>query len=245
MRLATELSGLGRALRSRAQIKVRQPLREVVVMLPARAERESLTRIEDQLREELNVKSVRAVTDESAFRRVTVRPNLPRLGKPLGSRLATLNSRIQDLDDAMLGEIAARVRAEQGVEIGEFSLDHRDLLVDASDRPGFLSGMEGAHSLALDTTVTLELAREGIARELVRHLQELRRSAGLDVSDRITAYVYRGGDDLEAALADHSDYIQQETLATQILQRPPTQDAADRTINLEGQTVTIGVEKLA
>ncbi len=244
VRLATELSGLGRALRSRAQIKVRQPLREVVVMLPARAERESLTRIEDQLREELNVKSVRAVTDESAFRSLTVRPNLPRLGKPLGSRLATLNSRIQDLDDAMLGEIAARVRAEQGVEIGEFSLDHRDLLVDASDRPGFLSGMEGAHSLALDTTVTLELAREGIARELVRHLQELRRSAGLDVSDRITAYVYRGGDDLEAALTDHSDYIQQETLATQILQRPPTQDAADRTINLQGQTVTIGVERV-
>ena len=82
-------------------------------------------------------------------------------------------------------------------------------------------------------------------RSLPGHLQELRRSAGLDVSDRITAYVYRGGDDLEAALADHSDYIQQEILATQILQRPPTQDAADRTITLEGQTVTIGVEKLA
>ena len=84
------LSSLGRAVRGRAQIKVRQPLQEMLVMLPGRAERESLERIEDQLLEELNVKAVRAVEDESAFLSIRVRPNLQNLGRRLGGDLPKL-----------------------------------------------------------------------------------------------------------------------------------------------------------
>ena len=241
--LAEELSSLGRSVRSRAQIKVRQPLGEVVIMLPGRAERESLERIEDQLREELNVKRVRSVLNDASFRSSQIRPNLPRLGPRYSGKMAGLTQAFRRLDDDAVSDIVARVRAGQDVSIGEFTLAPDDLLVDSSDRPGFLSGGDDNHSLALDTTITVELAREGLARELVRHMQELRRSAGLDVSDRITAYVYRGGDSLTAAIADHSDYIQQEILAIDIQQRPPGLKAVDLNITLDGQTVTIGVEK--
>ena len=123
------------------------------------------------------------------------------------------------------------------------TLSHEDLLVDTSEREGFLSGAEGIYSLALNTEITRELAREGMARELVRHLQELRRTAGLDVSDRIHAYISGDGEMVTAALTDFGDYVRQETLSIEILQSTPSAAAATNTVKLDEDTVTIGVER--
>ena len=125
------------------------------------------------------------------------------------------------------------------------TLSHEDLLVDTSDRDGFLSGAEGIYSLALNTEITRELAREGMARELVRHLQELRRTAGLDVSDRIRAYVSGDGEMVTAALTDFGDYVRQETLAVDILrvEGKPDDSIHTNTVKLDEDTVTIGVER--
>ena len=243
VRLAMRLSSLGRAVRGRAQIKVRQPLAEMLVMLPGRAERESLSRIEDQLMEELNVKAVRAVDDESAFLSARVRPNLQNLGRRLGGELPKLTAHIESLSDADLNAVAARVRNEQSQDMAGFELSHEDLLVDTSDRAGFLSGAEGIYSLALNTEITRELAREGMARELVRHLQELRRTAGLDISDRIHAYISGDGEMVTAALTDFGDYVRQETLSIEILRSAPADGATTNTVKLDEDTVTIGVEK--
>ena len=243
VRLAMRLSSLGRAVRGRAQIKVRQPLQEMLVMLPGRTDRESLARIEDQLLEELNVKAVSPVDDESAFLSVRVRPNLQNLGRRLGGDLPKLTTHIEGLSDADLNTVAARVRDEQSQELAGFELSHEDLLVDTSDREGFISGAEGIYTVALNTEITTELEREGLARELVRHLQELRRSAGLDVSDRITAYVSGDGDGVAGALSDFGDYVRQETLSVDILQTAPGDGAATNTVKLDEATVTIGVEK--
>ena len=244
VRLAMRLSSLGRAVRGRAQIKVRQPLQEMLVMLPGRAERESLERIEDQLLEELNVKAVRAVDDESAFLSIRVRPNLQNLGRRLGGELPKLTAYIESLSDADLNGVAARVRNEQSQDLTGFTLSHEDLLVDTSDKEGFLSGAEGIYSLALNTEITTELAREGLARELVRHLQELRRTAGLDVSDRIRAYVSGDGEMVTGALTDFGDYVRQETLAVDILQTAPGEGVTTNTVKLDEDTVTIGVERV-
>ncbi len=244
VRLAMRLSSLGRAVRGRAQIKVRQPLAEMLVMLPGRAERESLARIDDQLIEELNVKAVRAVEDESAFLSVRVRPNLQNLGRRLGGDLPKLTAHIESLSDAELNAVAARVRNEQSQDLAGFTLSHQDLLVDTEDRPGYLSGAEGIHTVALNTEITTELRREGLARELVRHLQELRRTAALNVSDRITAYVSGNGANIPDTLSDYGDYIRQETLAVDILQTTPAEGAATETVKLDDDTVTIGVEKV-
>ena len=244
VRLAMRLSSLGRAVRGRAQIKVRQPLAEMLVMLPGRAERESLARIDDQLIEELNVKAVRAVEDESAFLSVRVRPNLRSLGRRLGGDLPKLTAHIESLSDADLQAVAARVRNEQSQDLAGFTLSHEDLLVDTEDRPGYLSGAEGIHTVALNTEITTELQREGLARELVRHLQELRRTAALNVSDRITAYISGNGANIPDTLSDYGDYIRQETLAVDILQTTPAKDAPTNTVKLDDDTVTIGVEKV-
>ena len=244
VRLAMRLSSLGRAVRGRAQIKVRQPLQEMLVMLPGRAERESLGRIDDQLMEELNVKAIRAVDDESAFLSVRVRPNLANLGRRLGRDLPTLTSHIEGLSDPERNAVAARVRNEQSQDLAGFTLSHEDLLVDTSDNEGFISGSEGIYTVALNTAITTALEREGVARELVRHLQELRRTAGLDVSDRITAYVSGDGDAVAGALSDFGDYVRQETLSVDIVLSPPAADITTNTVTLDESTITIGVQKV-
>ncbi len=243
VRLAMRLSRLGRATRDRAQIKVRQPLQEMLITLPGRADRESLERIRDQLLEELNVKAVRAVDDESAFTSVRVRPNLQNLGRRLGGDLPRLTARIEGLSDAERSAVAARARDQQPQELAGFDLSHEDLLIDSSDRQGYISGSEGIYTVALNTEITTLLEREGVARELVRHLQELRRTAGLDVADRITAYVSGDGDGVAGALSDFGDYVRQETLSVDILQTAPGSGAATNTVTLNEGTVTIGVEK--
>ncbi len=243
VRLAVRLSSLGRAVRGRAQIKVRQPLQELLVMLPGRADQESLARIEDQLKEELNVKAVRPVDDESAFLSVRLLPNLQLLGRRLGADLPKLAAHLAGLGDGELQTVAARVRNKQPQDLAGFTLSHEDLILDTSDRPGFLSGAEGVYSLALNTEVTEKLAREGLARELVRRLQELRRDADLNVSDRIRAYVSGGDARLAGALSDFGDYVRQETLAIDILQSPPVDGTATNSVTIDDLPVTLGVER--
>ena len=244
VRLAMRLSSLGRAVRARAQIKVRQPLQEMLVLLPGRADRESLGRIQDQLLEELNVKGVRPVDDESIFLSVRVRPNLQNLGRRLGADLPRLTGHLDGVSDAERNTIAARVRDEQTQEVAGFSLAHDDLLVDSSDREGFISGAEGIYTVALNTEITPSLEREGVARELVRHLQELRRTAGLDVSDRITAYIAGDGDGVAGALTEFGEYVRQETLSVDIVTTMPGDGVATNTVTLDETAVTIGVEKI-
>ena len=244
VRLAMRLSSLGRAVRARAQIKVRQPLQEMLVLLPGRADRESLGRIQDQLLEELNVKGVRPVDDESIFLSVRVRPNLQNLGRRLGADLPRLTGHLDGVSDAERNTIAARVRDGQTQEVAGFSLAHDDLLVDSSDREGFISGAEGIYTVALDTEITPSLEREGVARELVRHLQELRRTAGLDVSDRITAYIAGDGDGVAGALSEFGEYVRQETLSVDIVTTVPGGGVPTNTVTLDETAVTIGVEKV-
>ena len=245
VRLAMRLSSLGRAVRARAQIKVRQPLQEMLVLLPGRADRESLGRIQDQLLEELNVKGVRPVDDESIFLSVRVRPNLQNLGRRLGADLPRLTGHLDGVSDAERNTIAARVRDGQTQEVAGFSLAHDDLLVDSSDREGFISGAEGIYTVALNTEITPSLEREGVARELVRHLQELRRTAGLDVSDRITAYIAGDGDGVAGALTEFGEYVRQETLSVDIVTTVPGFGVPTNTVTLDETAVTIGVEKVS
>ena len=243
VRLAMRLSSLGRSARSKAQIKVRQPLAEALVLLPSAGERESLGRIADQLRDELNVKEIVAAEDETAFLQFSVRPNLARLGPRLGREMGAVAKVIQSLEGEDLAQVAGRARAGLSVEIAGTTLTSEDLLVESEDRAGYISTNESTTTIAIDTTVTAELAEEGFARDLVRHIQELRRTAGLEISDRITAFVH-GDEYVSHVLERHGDYIRQETLALSLLSEQPGDGVATETVTLDDQQVTIGVEKV-
>ena len=246
VRLTMRLASLGRSARSKAGIKVRQPLPRVFVKLRAPSERDALPRVEAQLLDELNVRELVPVEDESDFLRYEVRPNLPVLGPKYGKEMGKVREAIAKLD------AAAVVKAEGTViKAGAYELEPEELLVSTVEREGYASAQEGGYIVLVDTEVPPELRDEGLAREVVHRIQNLRRDAGFDISDRITTYWQArdpstsSGQALRRVLAAHADYVRGETLSLDLIEGEPPSDAHREEQTVEGHDVVLGVVRTA
>jgi len=238
MALARRLSSLGRAARSEAGVKVRQPLARALVYLPPGSPGLPPGIVED----ELNVDRVEAADELGEVLAYELVPNFKLLGPRIGRRVQDLRSAMATVDTA-----AAAADLTEGrpvtVELAdgplELSADEVELRVRA--QPGFAVSRDGAEVLALDLALDDDLRRRGLAREVIRHVQDLRKETGLDVSDTIVLHVV-GIDDLSPLF----DMIAREVLAVRIETSPP-EDGAGTTITLEDgdvtRTVTIRVER--
>ena len=231
VRLAMRVASVGRAARSKAQVKVRQPLAKVLVQLRPE-EQGLLSQVESQILDELNVKAVEVATGES-LATFQVRPNLPVLGPKYGDRVTAVTTALAGADASA---IAAQVRAGRPVTVGEFTLEPDEVLVSVQQRPGGLMA-------AVDTTITPELEAEGAARELVHRVQSLRRSAGLNIDDRIILYVSGADARMLSVVDGQGEYIRQETLSRELLLTPPPKSAYAEEQTVEGVQLTLGVER--
>ena len=206
--------GLGRAARNASGLRVRQPLSRLFVRTPDRAQEATVARHAAQIREELNVKSVEVLASDADLLSYRVRPNLPRIGKRYGRRVPAIRDALAKADGRA---IATAVNAGRSFEIvlenETLIFEPEDVLVESTSAEGYACAEEGGYLAGLDTTLTESLAREGLARELVRTVQEARKQAGLDVSDRIALSI-DGSPDIRAALDQHRNYVMEETLAT-------------------------------
>ncbi|MBK5230703.1 MAG: isoleucine--tRNA ligase, partial [Thermoleophilia bacterium] len=204
---------LGRAARAQAKVKLRQPLAEAVVVA-ADDEREAIGRFEGLIADELNVKSIRYVTDADELARVELKPNFKALGPRLGKNMPLAKDAIGALDAA-----AAAAKLKNGETVGlsiggdEIQLSADDVQVVLAPPDGYQLEREGTHAVALDLTITDELKREGLARAVVHAVQTARKDAGLAVEDRIVLRL-GGSDVLLDATRAHSEHIAGETLAT-------------------------------
>ncbi len=207
--LVQRMVSLGRGARAKAQTKVRQPLAAAILVPRNEAERSALERLAPQIAEELNVKRVEAVTDPGDRLSYTLRPNLPVLGPKFGQQVGAVRGALQQADATA---IVAAMRAGDPIEVGGFTLAPTDVLVAVEASEGWAAQEESGYAALIDTTLTPELLAEGIAREVVRRLQDLRRDAGLDVSDRIHV-AYRAGAPVATVMASHGAMISEEVLA--------------------------------
>ena len=237
--LVQRMISLGRGARSNARIKVRQPLTSVVLIPRTERERDALERLAGQIAEELNVKRVEVAADAGDRLRYRLRPNLPALGPRFGSELGRVREAIEQTDAA---ELVRRMRAGQPLDLGGFELGAADVLVAVEPADGWTAAEDAGYAALLDTTITPELASEGLARELVRRLQELRRQAGFEVTDRIHVS-YRAGEEVRAVLAEHGRYIGEETLALSIEEGEPPGGATSAEATLDGHAVTLAVRR--
>ncbi len=212
VRLVQRLVSLGRAARAKANLKVRQPLAAVYVKLQTPEEAVMVRQLADQVIEELNVKALHVIEDEGEFFEYTVRPNLPVLGPRLGSDVGRLQRGLAQADKAALVREAS---AGRPVSIDGIELQPDELLVSMTGKPGYAVAEEAGYAVAVTTEVTPELADEGMARELVRRIQEMRKSAGFEISDRIRLG-YDGDAEVARVLGAWRDYVAQETLASAI-----------------------------
>ena len=238
--LAMRLASLGRSARSAARIKVRQPLNALIVELNSPQEREALPMIADQLKEELNVRDVRDTSESDSLMAYRLRPNLPALGPKYGRQVNEIRNLLNEADAAV---VATTVRASGIVNLGEFELNPDEILVDNVAAEGYAVESDGTYTVGIATEVTLELRAEGYVRDIAHIVQNMRKNAGLEISDRIHLSIDAPADsDMALAIADHADYIASETLAVGINGEIADEVARDRH-SVDGVEVEIGLAK--
>ena len=215
MAIARETVRLGLAARGQAKIAVRRPLRAAVVVATG-SEREAIERMSGIVREELNVRELRFVSEADELGEVELKPNYRTLGPRFGKHMPLVAAAVAGLDAALA---AATLRNGGHVAISIDGKDHEltieDLQVSMKPLEGYQVEREGSHAVALELEIDDDLQIEGWAREIVRAIQRARQDAGLEVTDRI-ALTLDGDDSLVAAARTHERYIAGETLAVQV-----------------------------
>jgi isoleucyl-tRNA synthetase len=244
MALVMRLASLGHAARNKANRKVRQPLAEAAFSVGGSEERAAIERFADLLEDELNVKHVRPLSASGEAASFSLNPLPRQLGQKYGSRFPAVRQALLGLDP----EASARALLEgQPLQVNlegetlEILPDEVEVRVTA--RSGYAVAADGAYLAALVTDLTPDLILEGLAREFVRRVQDLRKTADLDIADRIELFV-DASQNLTDAIKVHLSYIQGETLTTTLHFSQPPEDAAVVTDNFDGESVTVGLKKV-
>ena len=214
-RLAMKISSMGRAARSQAGVKVRQPLKRVLVRPRVEDERDHVLRVQTQILDELNIKELRVLNETRTH---------------------------VDSDDEEEAQLYRRALEAVGT-YGETSRPGASQVEAILRLDQYSVSLEGGYMVAVDTTVTPELAEEGLSRELVRRIQNLRRSAGFEITDRIITS-YQGPQQVGEVMAKFADYIRQETLSEELTETEPEEGAHVDRQRLEGMDVILGVKRV-
>jgi isoleucyl-tRNA synthetase len=243
-----EAVSLGRAARKSAGLKVRQPLSELHVRGPNAAASEGLRRFEADLREELNVKAVRYLDAASTLVEYRFKPNLRVVGKKYGKQVPAITAALKALTGDEARKAAQLVEAKQPVPLAldgvSLELQPDELLLETSSPEGFAVAEGDGVLVALNTQLSPELRLEGLARDLVRNVQDARKNAGLAISDHIALFV--GGDGagaLREALAAWGGYVRDETLADELVVGDAPAGAYQERVSLDEGEATIGIVK--
>ena len=215
MELAQRISSLAHSLRKKSVLKVRQPLQRILVPVLNDSTKEQVGLVEDLICAEINVKHIEFLDDESESGVLvkSVKPNFKRLGQQYGPRLKAVGARIQQMTAAEISKLEKEGSLAVEVDGQPITLAPDDVEIRTDDLPGWLVATDGPLTVALDVTLTDELRQEGLARELVNRLQNLRKDSGLEVQDKIRVTLADQQPELTAAVAAFGDYIRTETQA--------------------------------
>jgi isoleucyl-tRNA synthetase len=250
VRLSADVDGLldvvslGHAARNAARVRVRQPLAELKVYPAGNdSHRRAAERFPDQLSEELNVKWVTLA--DGPLLKPEIKPNPKSLGPKFGPRLAEVQKAVAATPPATLAEL---IQAGKPFELsgpgGPLALESGDFFVQMKAPEGWAGVADRGTEVLLDVRLTEELRREGTARDVVRQVQEQRKSAKLEMEDRIALYLATESEPLRKAIDAHRDYIAGETLATSWAAGPLNGQAHRATVQVEGQPLTIELARV-
>ena len=235
MDLVRDLISLGRNIREEVKIKVRQPLSEALI---DSKNEELISDLTDLIKEELNVKTVKFITDTENYMNFTVKPNFKEVGKVFGPLMKEFQNKLEELST---GEISKLSNGESvNMTIGDKEYEITSSMVDirTNSKEGFDVGTDSSNFIILNTELTEELVMEGIARELISKVQNLRKQRDFDIADRITLY-YDGDDSIDSAVSMFEDFIKNETLSLDIVKKSSLPEEVD----LNGHITYIDVEK--
>ena len=223
MELAQRASSMVLALRRKVNIKVRQPLSKLVIPVLDIRVKEQLEKVKTLMLGEVNVKEAEFISDTTGLITKKIKPNFKTLGKIYGKQMKEIASAFNSLSQEDIAAIQANevTGADYVMHLasGDVVLARGDYEISSEDMPGWLVANDGPLTVALDITVTEELKKEGIARELINRIQNLRKDSGFDVTDKIIVGIFAEGEtmsEISDSLGVFAEYIAQQTLATSV-----------------------------
>ena len=216
MSKARTIASLALSLRKKEQIKVRQPLQKIMIPVRNAAEREAIELVADLIQSEINVKSIELLDDASDILVKEIKPNFKTLGPRFGKNMKAAVGVINNLNDEQIKSLEAGETLAVQINGEEANIQPNDVLIQSKDIEGWLVANGNGLTVALDIQLDDDLINEGIAREMVNRIQNLRKDAGFEVTDKIVLYL-KEDVALVKVFEKHQAYIQQETLAKEIV----------------------------
>jgi isoleucyl-tRNA synthetase len=243
MALAQLLVNLGHGLREKTGQRVRQPLPELRFACANPAQRAAIEKLADVIQEELNVKKITGCDHLDDLVHYNYKPNLKTLGPKFGKGLSAISKALPTISEQTLAPLRRGESVTLSLDGTEYLLAPEDVLISTQQAADWVAADERGLQIALSTVLTPELVREGMARDFVRQVQQLRKDADLEIENRIRIAYATADDNVQQAVAEWSHYIRSETLADSITlaDAPPTGTEAA----LIGETsVPLWIEKV-
>ncbi|NKB75854.1 MAG: isoleucine--tRNA ligase [Gammaproteobacteria bacterium] len=243
MDVVQHVVGLGRSAREESKVKVRQPLSRILIRTPAEEAKAAIIKHEQQILQELNVKKVEFIAPDAKLVSYSIKPDFPRLGKRHGKLMPAIKTALGQADGAWIARKVSNSESftldiqEQPIEFGP-----DDVQVLTSSAQGYASSEGNGYLAALDTSLTETLIIEGLAREVVRTVQDARKSAGLEISDRIYLCV-EGSEKVLAAISTHKEYLISETLTVGLKRKEEIENSFETHRATEDESWTINLAR--
>ena len=243
MGLARTISSVVLSLRNQAEINVRQPLPRILVVTGTGVEREAVDDVAGIILDEVNCKEIQYVDHTSDVVRRSAKPNFSRLGPRLGSKMKPVNEKVRQLGDDAITDYIDTGSLVLTIDGDEIELGPEDLEITSEGIEGWLVEQRAGITVALDTQISEALLEEGLARESVKRIQNLRKDAGFDVTDRIEIG-YRGSERIANAIDQWNDWIRNETLALELQPSEQPQGDAVASFEIGEEQLTVAVRRV-
>ncbi|MDD2996622.1 MAG: isoleucine--tRNA ligase [Paludibacter sp.] len=243
MQLAQQTTSMILALRKKAEKKVRQPLSKAVVPAPDDKTFEQLSYVADLVKTEVNIKELEIISADKDVDNLVkkIKPNFKTLGKKYGKQMKEIAAAFGTLTKQEISEIERNGQYTLKLDSGDVLIEAEDAEIITEDMPGWMVANEGKLTVALDITVTEALLREGIARELVNRIQNIRKSSGYEITDKIVVEI-ENRPEIEGAVQEYGSYIAAQTLANSVTLKNVIGNATE--LDFEEYIVKISVEKV-
>jgi len=233
MDIAQRISSLVLGIRKKERLKVRQPLQKIIVPVLDKTFASDLAHVSDLILSEVNVKELELLEEGNGMFVKQIKPNFKTIGPKYGKQMKAIAAMVAQFTQDDIASVEANKGWKGEIEGVAIELDNADFEIVAQDIPGWLVSSEGGITVALDSHLSDELRQEGIAREVVNRIQNLRKDSGLDVTDKIELTI-ETTEEIKSAIASNQAYICNEVLATNILFAAVNGDAVSVDIEQEG-----------
>lgn len=235
MDLAQRICSLIHSLRKTNRIKVRQPLSKILIPILSEQTREQIRHVDELIKTEVNIKAVEYLNDASGVLSKKVKPNFKALGPKFGKDMKAVAAVIT----AMTADDLKTLEENKTIALENFTIALEDVEIQTEDLPGYLTASDAGITVALDINITPELKQEGIARDFVNRIQNLRKDSGFEVTDKISIQLLDSDAEVTAGVVAFKDFISQEV---QALSLEVVNELADgQEVEFEELTLTVKV----